>query len=118
MIGRPRVHHRLTDSTNERAKELAEAGAPHGTLVTADAEQTAGAAAGTRVVAPAVVALPMLAGSARARRLPAAPARRRRLRTSSGEAQIKWPTTLDDSQKGGRILVEGRPQEGAALGSG
>ena len=41
MIGTPRVHHRLTDSTNERAKELADAGAPHGTLVTAD-EQTAG----------------------------------------------------------------------------
>ena len=41
MIGTPRVHHRLTDSTNERAKELAAAGAPHGTLVTAD-EQTAG----------------------------------------------------------------------------
>jgi BirA family biotin operon repressor/biotin-[acetyl-CoA-carboxylase] ligase len=41
MIGRPRVHHRLTDSTNERARELATAGAPHGTLVTAD-EQRAG----------------------------------------------------------------------------
>src|SRR5687767_721673 len=41
MIGRPHVHHRLTDSTNERAKALAAAGAPHGTLVTAD-EQTAG----------------------------------------------------------------------------
>ena len=40
MIGPPRVHHRLTDSTNERAKACA-AGAPHGTLVTAD-EQTAG----------------------------------------------------------------------------
>ena len=41
MIGRPRVHHRLTDSTNQRARELASLGAPHGTLVTAD-EQTAG----------------------------------------------------------------------------
>ena len=41
MIGAPRVHHRLADSTNERAKALAAAGAPHGTLVTAD-EQTAG----------------------------------------------------------------------------
>jgi BirA family biotin operon repressor/biotin-[acetyl-CoA-carboxylase] ligase len=36
MIGWPRVHHRVTDSTNERAKQLAMAGAPHGTLVTAD----------------------------------------------------------------------------------
>ncbi|MFL5885252.1 MAG: biotin--[acetyl-CoA-carboxylase] ligase, partial [Thermoleophilaceae bacterium] len=41
MIGRPRVHHRVTDSTNERARELALAGAPSGTVVTA-AEQTAG----------------------------------------------------------------------------
>src|SRR6185503_15599855 len=41
MIGTPRVHHRVTDSTNERAKQLALAGAPHGTLVTAE-EQTAG----------------------------------------------------------------------------
>ena len=32
MIGRPRVHLRRTDSTNERARELAALGAPHGTL--------------------------------------------------------------------------------------
>ena len=44
MIGTPRVHHRRTDSTNERAKELAAAGAPHGTLVTADEQSAAGAA--------------------------------------------------------------------------
>ena len=36
---RPRLHLRVTDSTNTRARELAAAGAPHGTLVTA-AEQT------------------------------------------------------------------------------
>ena len=41
MLGVPRVHHRVTDSTNERARELALAAAPHGTLVTAD-EQSAG----------------------------------------------------------------------------
>lgn len=40
-IGHPRVHLRQTDSTNERARALALAGAPHGTLVTAT-EQTAG----------------------------------------------------------------------------
>ena len=39
MIGAPRVHHRVTDSTNERAKELADAGAPHGTIVTADEQR-------------------------------------------------------------------------------
>jgi BirA family biotin operon repressor/biotin-[acetyl-CoA-carboxylase] ligase len=40
-LGRPRLHLRRAGSTNERARELALAGAPHGTLVTA-AEQTAG----------------------------------------------------------------------------
>ena len=40
-LGRPRLHLRSVGSTNERARELAEAGAPHGTAVTAG-EQTAG----------------------------------------------------------------------------
>ena len=40
-LGEPREHHATIGSTNERARELAEEGAAHGTLVTAD-EQTAG----------------------------------------------------------------------------
>src|SRR5437879_3482862 len=40
-LGRPRLHLRRTGSTNDRARELAAAGAPHGMLVTAS-EQTAG----------------------------------------------------------------------------
>lgn len=40
-LGHPRVHLRRTDSTNERARRLAIAGAPHGTTVTAE-EQSAG----------------------------------------------------------------------------
>jgi len=40
-LGHPRVHLRRTTSTNERARALAAAGAPHGTVVTAT-EQTAG----------------------------------------------------------------------------
>ena len=40
-LGAPRLHLRLTDSTNSRARELALAGAPHGTIVTAT-EQSAG----------------------------------------------------------------------------
>jgi BirA family transcriptional regulator, biotin operon repressor / biotin---[acetyl-CoA-carboxylase] ligase len=120
MIGTPRVHHRVTDSTNERAKELAAAGAPHGTLVTAD-EQTAGRGRqGREWTAPARSAvlmsvvlreldeiLPLAAAVAVADALPA-------------RATIKWP---NDIWIGGRkvagILVEGRPQEGwAVLGVG
>jgi BirA family transcriptional regulator, biotin operon repressor / biotin---[acetyl-CoA-carboxylase] ligase len=40
-LGYPRLHLRRTDSTNERARALAAAGAPSGTVVSA-AEQTAG----------------------------------------------------------------------------
>jgi BirA family biotin operon repressor/biotin-[acetyl-CoA-carboxylase] ligase len=40
-FGQPRRHFRVTDSTNDRARELAVSGAPSGTVVTAD-EQTAG----------------------------------------------------------------------------
>ncbi len=40
-LGHPRVYLRRTDSTNERARRLAIAGAPHGTTVTAE-EQSAG----------------------------------------------------------------------------
>ena len=120
MIGRPRVHHRVTDSTNERAKELALAGAPHGTLVTAD-EQTAGrgrqgrtwsAKPGDALLASLVLRspdelLPLRAAVAVAESLPL-------------PARIKWP---NDVWLGGKkvsgILVEGRPQEGwAVLGIG
>ena len=40
-LGGPVVHRSVTDSTNDRARELAAAGASHGTVVLAE-EQTAG----------------------------------------------------------------------------
>jgi BirA family transcriptional regulator, biotin operon repressor / biotin---[acetyl-CoA-carboxylase] ligase len=120
MIGRPRVHHRVVDSTNERARELAAAGAPHGTLVTAD-EQTAGRGRQGRAwTAPprsAVLmslvlrqlreALPLAAAVAVCEALPA-------------PAMIKWPNDIwIERRKVAGILVEGRPQEGwAVLGIG
>jgi BirA family transcriptional regulator, biotin operon repressor / biotin---[acetyl-CoA-carboxylase] ligase len=120
MIGSPRVHHRLTDSTNERAKQLAAAGAPHGTLVTAD-EQTAGRGrqgrAWTSPPRSAVLMslvlrelderLPLTAAVALCEALPV-------------EAAIKWPNDVwIEGRKVAGILVEGRPQEGwAVLGVG
>ncbi len=120
MIGTPRVHWRRTDSTNERAQELAAGGAPHGTLVTAS-EQTAGrgrqgrewiAPAGSAVLMSVVLrslheTLPLAAAVAICDALPV-------------KTAIKWP---NDVQVGGLklagILVEGRPQEGwAVLGIG
>ncbi|MEA2360965.1 MAG: BirA family transcriptional regulator [Thermoleophilaceae bacterium] len=120
MIGSPRVHFRLTDSTNERARALALAGAPHGTLVTADEQQAGRGRQGRAWSAPprsavlmsmvlreATDFLPLSAAVAVCEALPV-------------ETQIKWP---NDVWIGGRkvagILVEGRPQEGwAVLGVG
>ena len=120
MIGLPRAHHRLTDSTNERAKELALGGAPHGTLVTAD-EQTAGrgrqgrtwsAEPGDALLMSFVLRsldelLPLRAAVAVAESIPMT-------------AQIKWPNDVwIEGKKIAGILVEGRPQEGwAVLGIG
>jgi len=120
MIGRPRVHHRLTDSTNERARELAALGAPHRTLVTAD-EQTAGrgrqgrewvAAPGAALLMSVVLrnasaTLPLAAAVAVCEALPV-------------DAAIKWPNDIwIDRRKLAGILVEARPQEGwAVLGVG
>ncbi len=118
-MGTPRLHLRSTDSTNSRARELALAGAPHGTLVTAD-QQTAGRGRqGRRWSAPPASAvlmslivrsppplLPLMAGVA--------------VCDVVGErARLKWPNdvvvALDETDTDGRlaklagILVEGRP---------
>jgi BirA family biotin operon repressor/biotin-[acetyl-CoA-carboxylase] ligase len=120
MIGRPRVHHRVTDSTNERARALAAAGAPHGTLVTAG-EQTAGRGRqGREWVAPAGAALLMslvLREPSDALPLAAAVAVCEAL---PFEAEIKWPNDIWlHKAKVAGILVEARPQEGwAVLGIG
>jgi BirA family biotin operon repressor/biotin-[acetyl-CoA-carboxylase] ligase len=52
-LGRPRVHLRRTGSTNDRARELAGAGALHGTLVTASAQTAGRGRQGRRWSAPA-----------------------------------------------------------------
>lgn len=119
-LGTPRVHFRVVDSTNERARELAERGAPHGTLVTA-AEQAAGrgrqgrtwtAPRGRAILCSLVLhkvprLLPLAAGVAVAEVVDA-------------DARVKWPNdVLVGGRKVAGILVEGRPQEGwAVLGIG
>ncbi|MET0761814.1 MAG: biotin--[acetyl-CoA-carboxylase] ligase [Thermoleophilaceae bacterium] len=120
MIGTPRVHIRLADSTNERAKELAAAGAPHGTLVTADEQSAGRGRQGRTWTAPARSAvlmslvtrqlaptLPLAAAVAICEALPV-------------RCEIKWPNDIWlERRKLAGILVEGRPQEGwAVLGIG
>jgi BirA family transcriptional regulator, biotin operon repressor / biotin---[acetyl-CoA-carboxylase] ligase len=127
-LGHPRLHLRSTTSTNDRARELAIAGAPHGTLVTAD-EQTAGRGRqGRRWTAPAESALLMslvLRGAPEPLSLLAGVA----VCDAVGEgARVKWPNdvVLESGpehqpalRKLAGILVEGRPQDGwAVLGIG
>ena len=124
MIGAPARPRRLTDSTNERAKELAAAGAPHGTLVTAD-EQTAGRGRQGRALDRAGRhGRAHVAGPARAGRgaLPAGGRRGglRGVEALPGRCGSSGRTTCwIDGRKLAGILVEGRPQEGwAVLGIG
>ena len=126
-IGCPRVHLRLTDSTNVRARELAVAGAPDGTLVTA-AEQSAGrgrqgrtwsAPAGSALLCSLVLRSPPALLSLRAGVAVAATVSRL-AGLSPAAIGIKWPNdVLVDGRKVAGILVEARPQEDwAVLGIG
>lgn len=124
MLGHPRLHLRVTDSTNDHARALAIAGAPHGTLVTA-ARQTAGRGRqGRRWVAPADSALLMslvLRSPPRLLPLIAAVAV---CDVAGAKARIKWPNDVVLVRSSGLakvagILAEGRPQDGwAVLGIG
>lgn len=135
MIGQPRIHHDVTDSTNERARELAGEGAAHGTVVTAG-EQTAGrgrqgrswtAAPGEALLMSVIVRdleprhalLPLMAAlavcaTAEAVTAPDAPGS-----GPGGEpavCRIKWPNDVwIDRRKVSGILVEARPAAGWAV---
>jgi BirA family biotin operon repressor/biotin-[acetyl-CoA-carboxylase] ligase len=120
VLGAPRLHLRRVDSTNARARELAAAGAPHGTLVTA-AEQTAGRGRQGRTwVAPPGRAL---LASLVLREPPALLSLAAGLAVADvagPDSRLKWPNdVLLDGRKLAGILVEGRPQHGwAVLGIG
>jgi BirA family transcriptional regulator, biotin operon repressor / biotin---[acetyl-CoA-carboxylase] ligase len=123
MIGEPRIHHEFTDSTNERARELAAEGAAHGTLVTAN-EQTAGrgrqgrtwtAAPGeallmsliVRDLEPRHALLPLMAALAVCEAAES---------VSDVRCAIKWPNDVwVDRRKLSGILVEARPAAGWAI---
>jgi BirA family biotin operon repressor/biotin-[acetyl-CoA-carboxylase] ligase len=123
-LGTPRLHLRRTDSTNQSARELALAGAPHGTLVTA-AEQSAGRGRqGRRWSAPAGSALLMTLLLRSPPALLPLLAALAVCDVAGEQAQIKWPNDVVLAHDGvlaklAGILAEGRPQEGwAVLGIG
>lgn len=125
-FGEPREHHDLIDSTNARAKELAAAGSPSGTVVTA-AEQTAGRGrGGRRWTAPADAALlysailrpldlshlllPLAVPLAVCEACEA---------LAAVECRVKWPNDvwLGERKLAG-VLIEARPPEWAVIGVG
>jgi BirA family transcriptional regulator, biotin operon repressor / biotin---[acetyl-CoA-carboxylase] ligase len=122
-LGRPRVHYRLTDSTNARSRELALAGAPHGTLVTASEQSSGRGRQGRSWSAPPGRALLMslvVRGLGREDKLlplavPVAVAEAAD-RFAGTRCGIKWPNDvwIGDRKLAG-ILLEGRPQERWAI---
>jgi BirA family biotin operon repressor/biotin-[acetyl-CoA-carboxylase] ligase len=127
-FGAPHRHFSRTDSTNTRARELAEAGAPRGTVVTAGEQSEGRGRQGRSWTAPPGKALLYSAVLSpldeRHLLLPLAVPlavceAAESLQPGLGCA-IKWPNDVwVDGRKLAGILVEGRPQEGwAVLGIG
>jgi BirA family transcriptional regulator, biotin operon repressor / biotin---[acetyl-CoA-carboxylase] ligase len=123
-FGHPHRHFRVTDSTNERAKALALAGAPGGLVVTAD-EQTAGRGRrGNEWFAPSGSCLlysallrPLTADGATLLPL-AVPVAVCEAAESVApvRCQVKWPNDVwVDQRKVAGVLVEARPDEGWAV---
>jgi BirA family transcriptional regulator, biotin operon repressor / biotin---[acetyl-CoA-carboxylase] ligase len=125
-FGRPHRHITLTDSTNERARELAQSGAPGGTVVTAS-EQSAGrgrhertwtAPAGKALLYSAILRpldeghglLPLAVPLAVCEAVEAvAPVR----------CQVKWPNDVwIEQRKVAGVLIEARPPGWAVIGIG
>lgn len=132
-LGLPRVHLLSTGSTNDHARALALAGAPHGTMVTAS-EQTAGRGRhGRQWWAPAGACLLMSLVLRESQKLLPLAAAVAVCEIAGEEALVKWPNDVvvpvvparHRSGSGGTgtgghrglgklagILIEGRPQEG------
>ena len=124
MFGNPHRHFRRTDSTNTRARELAAAGAPHGTVVTATEQSEGRGRQGRSWTAPPGRALLY---SAILRPLderhlllplavPVAVCEAAEALRAGIECAIKWPNDIWlDGHKLGGVLIEARPQDGWAV---
>jgi BirA family biotin operon repressor/biotin-[acetyl-CoA-carboxylase] ligase len=115
-LGRPRLHLRETDSTNERARELAERGAPHGTLVTATTQTAGRGRQGRRWEAPPGTALLCSLVVRRHDELLSLRAGLAVADVAGADARVKWPNdVLLEGRKVAGVLVEGRAHEGWAV---
>ena len=124
MFGSPHRHFRLTDSTNERAKELAMAGAPGGLVITADEQSAGRGRRGNEWFAPPGSCL-LYSGLLRpfsAERAPLLPLAVPVAVCEAAESvapvrcRLKWPNDVwVDERKVAGVLVEARPDEGWAV---
>ena len=123
-FGHPHRHFRRTDSSNERAKELATARAPGGLVVTAD-EQTAGRGRrGNEWFAPPGSCLLYSAlmrpfapngGTLLPLAVPVAVCEAAEA-VAPVRCQVKWPNDVwVEERKVAGVLVEARPEEGWAV---
>lgn len=126
QFGHPHRHLRLTESTNDVARELADAGAPSGTIVTASAQSAGRGRHGRVWSAPEDKAL-LLSAILRPLRaehalLPlAAPVAICEAVESltAHECGIKWPNDIWVAErKLAGVLIEARPPEWAVIGIG
>ena len=125
-FGRPHLHLRTTDSTNERARELAESGAPSGTVITADVQRAGRGRRGRTWSAPAGKALlysallrslderhallPLAVPLAVCDAIEA---------LAPLSCRVKWPNDVwVDERKLAGVLIEARPPDWAVIGIG
>ena len=123
-FGSPHRHYSRTDSTNTRARELAAAGAPHGTVVTAGEQSAGRGRQGRTWTAPPDKALLY---SAVVRPLddrhtllplavPLAVCEAAEQLNPTLECKVKWPNDIHvEGRKLAGVLVEARPQDGWAV---
>jgi BirA family transcriptional regulator, biotin operon repressor / biotin---[acetyl-CoA-carboxylase] ligase len=123
-FGSPHRHYRRTDSTNTRARELAAAGAPLGTVVTAGEQSAGRGRQGRTWTAPPNKALLY---SAIVRPLedhhtmlplavPLAVCEAAEHLNPDLECKVKWPNDIHvEGRKLAGVLIEARPQDGWAV---
>jgi BirA family biotin operon repressor/biotin-[acetyl-CoA-carboxylase] ligase len=123
-FGSPHRHYRSTDSTNTRARELAAAGAPHGTVITA-AEQTAGrgrqgrtwTAPPNRALLYSAIVRPLEAHhTLLPLAVPLAVCEAAEQLNPTLDCKVKWPNDIHvEGRKLAGVLIEARPQDGWAV---
>jgi BirA family biotin operon repressor/biotin-[acetyl-CoA-carboxylase] ligase len=123
-FGSPHRHFRVTDSTNSRARQRAESGAPGGMVVTATEQSSGRGRQGRSWAAPAGGALLYSAilrpPDGRHLRLPLATplavCEAAEELAPGVKCQIKWPNDVwFEGRKLAGVLIEAKPQEGWAV---